>query len=203
MNIFYLNRFGIFAYFPYFCTTKQTSHLMNITEFTDIFLPNLLALYIDGELPFHSLVDTDLWKQVFPETTNTDNKPNILWYQIQLNSFALQDGTLLLTYTLPEPSQANQPKFVGIRLNRETNEAVYYVLYKPKFYDDQWDIWYLPLPQGQQKMKLEFKCKIDGTSSLRNFVFTVQQLNFSSEDYGTTLMDIFKRRLKDAISTQD
>lgn len=176
---------------------------MNISEFTDIFLPNLLASYIDGELPFHSLVDTELWKQIFPETLNANGKPGILWYQIQLNSFALQDGTLLLTFTLPEPSQVNCPKFAGIRLNRQTNEAVYYVLYKPKFYDDQWDIFYLPLPQGRQKMKMEFKCKIDGTSSLRNFVFTVQQLKFSSEDYGTTLMDLFKRRIKDAITPQE
>lgn len=176
---------------------------MNISEFTDIFLPHLLAEHIAGELPFHALVDTDLWKQVFPETNNVNEKPGILWYQIQLNSFSLQDGTLLLTYTLPEPSQVGQPKFAGIRLNRATNEAVYYVLYKPKFYDDQWDIMYLPLPQGQQKMKMEFKCKIDGTSSLRNFVFTVQQLKFTSEDYGTTIMDLFKRRFKDALSTQD
>lgn len=176
---------------------------MNISEFTNIFLPHLLSQYIDGDLPFHALVDTDLWKQVFPETNKPGEKPGILWYQIQLNSFALQDGTLLLTFSLPEPNQANLPKFAGIRLKRETNEAVYYVLYKPKFYDDQWDIHYLPLPQGKEKMKLEFKCKIDGTSSLRNFVFTVQQLKFESEDYGTTLMDLLKRRVKDALSSQD
>lgn len=175
---------------------------MNISEFTNIFLPNLLSLHIDGELPFHALVDTDLWKQVFPESSTSNEDPGILWYQIQLNSFSLQDGTLLLTYTLPEPGQPNLPKFAGIRLNRQTHEAVYYVLYKPKFYDDQWDIWYLPLPQGKQKMKMEFKCKIDGTSSLRNFVFTVQQLQFGSEDYGTTLMDLLKRRVKDALTPQ-
>ncbi len=176
---------------------------MNISEFTDIFLPHLLSDYVDGDLPFHALVDTDLWKQVFPETNNTTEAPGILWYQIQLNSFSLQDGSLLLTYTLPEPSHVGQPKFAGIRINRESREAVYYVLYKPKFYDDQWDIMYLPLPQGKQKMKMEFKCKIDGTSSLRNFVFTVQQQKFSSEDYGTTLMELFKRRLKDAITPMD
>ena len=43
---------------------------MNISEFTNIFLPQLLSQYIDGDLPFHALVDTDLWKQVFPETNN-------------------------------------------------------------------------------------------------------------------------------------
>ncbi len=176
---------------------------MNISEFTDIFLPHLLSHYIDGELPFHSLVDVDIWKQVFPEEKDVRDSSHILWYQIQFNSFELKDGTLLLTYTLPEPSQVNKAKFAGIRLNRATNEAVYYVLYKPKYYDDQWDIWYLPLPQGKQKMKMEFKCKIDGTSSLRNFVFTVQQLKFDSEDYGTTFMDVLKRRMKDAISSQD
>lgn len=176
---------------------------MNISEFTDIFLPHLLAQHIDGELPFHALVDTDLWKQAFPESNRPDDKQGILWYQIQLNSFALQDGTLLLTYTLPEPSKAGQPKFAGIRFNRSTGEAIYYVLYKPKFYDDQWDIWHLPFPQGKQKMKLEFKCKIDGTSSLRNFIFTVQQLKFNGDDYGTTLISMFKRRFKDAITPME
>ncbi len=176
---------------------------MNISEFTDIFLPNLLAEHIDGKLPFHALVDKDIWKQVFPESKNATEKAEILWYQIDLNYHILQDNTLLITYSLPEPSKPNLPKFAGIRLDRKNNQAIYYALYKPKFYDDQWDIFYLPLPQGREKMKMEFKCKIDGTSSLRNFVPTVQQLKFDSEDYGTTLMSLFKRRLKDAISTQE
>lgn len=172
---------------------------MNIIEFTHIFLPHLLKDYIDGESDFHALVDTDLWKRVFPENPDSTDEARFFWYQIRLNGFQLKDGTLLLTYTLPTPLVKGQPKFAAIRLDRENRSAHYYLLNKPQSIDDQWDILWMPFPKAGDKMKLEFNRKIEGTDSLRNFILTVQQINFSDAEYGNSILSSIFRILKDTV----
>ena len=176
---------------------------MNISDFTHIFLPNLVKEYCDGELPLHGLIDVELWKQIFPDTANPRELGHFFWYQIRLNSFGLQDQTLLLTFTLPTPLSKGQPKFAGIRLDRNTREAHYYLLTKPQSVEDQWDIFWLPLPKGSQKMKLEFCRKIDGTDSLRNFVLTAQHIAFADNEYNSSLFSSLLRHIKDTVATQD
>lgn len=176
---------------------------MNIVDFTHTFLPHLLKEHIDGNLDFHALVDVDLWKRIFPEDPDSNEEGRFFWYQIRLNSFELKDHTLLLTYTLPTPMQKGQPKFAGIRLDRRTHQAHYYLLNKPQRVDDPWDILWMPFPKANEKMKLEFKCKIDGTDSLRNFVLSAQHIAFEDEEYDTTLLSSFLRHLKDTIAPME
>lgn len=173
---------------------------MTISQFTQTFLPQLVRSYADGQLPFHALVDIDLWRRLFPDQQDVaESDDRFFWYQIRLNSFELKDRTLLLTYTLPTPMRKGLPKLAGIRLNRSTRQAHYYLLTKPQSVDDAWDIHWLPLPKAADRMKPEFRCKIDGTDSLRNFVLTVQHLDFTDADYNASLLSSLFRHLKDTI----
>lgn len=171
---------------------------MKISDFTNIFLPLLAKEYATSHMELHSLVDLELWKQIFPDSINSQ-EGDFRWYQIRLNCFEMKDHTLLLTYTLPTPITRGEPKFAGIRLNRQTREVHYYVLTKPQSVDDPWDILWAPFPKASEKMKLEFKCKIDGTDSLRNFVLSVQQQEFKDTSYGSNLLSSLLRHLKDTI----
>lgn len=177
---------------------------MNITEFTQTFLPHLLRDYVSRQAELHSLVDVELWKMVFPDRPDlTRLDGSFLWYQIRLNGFELKDHTLLLTYTLPTPLAKGQPKFAAIRIDRSLRQAHYYLLLKPQRIDDQWDIFWIPFPKAAEKMKLEFLCKIDGTDSLRNFVLTVQHQGFTDHDYGTPFFTSFLRILKDTVAPME
>lgn len=176
---------------------------MNISEFSNIFLPQLVKDYSEGNLDFHALVDFDLWKQVFISPADATEEGRFLWYQIQFNSFELRDHTMLLTYTLPIPIKQGLPKFIGIRIDRTKRIAHYYVLTKPQNVDDAWDIFWMPFPKASSKMKLEFKCKIDGTDSLRNFVLSVQHLPFIDQDYDSSLLSSLLRHLKDTVIPLD
>lgn len=173
--------------------------LMTIRDFTHTFLPQLVLEYSQGTLDLHALVDVDLWKRIFPDQTDNSSDERFFWYQVRLNSFELKDSTLLLTYTLPTPMFKDQAKFCGIRVNRQTRQAHYYLLTKPQSIEDQWDILWMPFPKASEKKKLEFLCKIDGTDSLRNFVLTVQHQDFDDASYGTSLLSSFLRHLKDSI----
>lgn len=176
---------------------------MNIEEFIYIFLPNLIKQYNERSLDFHALVDVDLWKLIFPDELSSSENGRLFWYQIRLNCFELKDKTLLLTYTLPTPLQKGQPKFAGIRLNRDTRQVHYYILNKPQRFDDPWDILWMPFPKAADIMKLEFNCKIDGTDSLRNFVLTVQRIEYNDAEYGRTLISSIFHHLKDTIAPME
>lgn len=178
---------------------------MDIVEFTDIFLPNILSLYVDGEMPLHALVDIDTWKRVFPfGPSHPENE--IQWYQVQISCNLLKDHTLLFTFTLPEPTSPNETKFAAFRLNpqdKDITHAVYYVLRKPQCVDDDWNIFYLPFPEGRNKRALKFCRKIDGTDSLRNFILTVQQIDFVDQRYSETWFNRILQLLGQAGSLQN
>lgn len=163
---------------------------MDILLFVDHFLPQIVSGYADGQLPFHSLVDFDLWRRIFPEG---NAEKQFHWYQVSLTCNPLQDGSLLLTFILPEPTASNEPKFAAIRLKPAANDkrrCIYYTLRKPASVFDQWDIYQLPFdssdatpdePGHSCRDRLPepaFCRKIQDTDSLRNFVFSVQQEPF-------------------------
>lgn len=183
---------------------------MTTIEFTDIFLPHLVRLYVNEEFPLHALVDTDLWRRVFPETAQVGEPqqaadPQFHWYEVRIACHPLQDQTLLLTYTLPEPAQKGEPKFVAIRLNTQTRDArraVLYTLRKPASIFDQWDIHYLPLPNQQNRTEQKFRCKIEGTDSLRNFVLSVQHIDFLDNEYEHTWLSRLKSFFGSALTPQ-
>lgn len=153
---------------------------MTIAEFTDTLLPLLIDGYVKEELPLHALVDIDTWKNVFPENP-TFGTNQFHWYQISFTCNKLKDGTVLLTYKLPEPLEYKQPKFAGIRLNlndRSNKRVVFYVLRKPAKVDEHWDLYYMPFPLGNGKMKFKFDSKIDDADTVRNFVYSVQKTSF-------------------------
>ena len=178
---------------------------MEVLDFTNIFLPNIISLYVDGQLPLHSLVDIDTWSRVFPEQPDGP-ATQIHWKQVALTCNKLRDSTLLFTLILPQPLQKGEPKFLAIRLNPASDQprrAVLYELCRPASIYDNWDILYLPLPEGADKKALKFKCKVDGTDSLRNFVYTVQQLPFIDQEYGKTTLDRLRDFFRNVGSTQD
>ena len=179
---------------------------MTVSDFTDKFIPELAALYAEGELPLHALVDFDLWKQMFRQPGYNDGADLLNWYQVSFTCNPLQDGTVMLSFVLPEPLFRQQAKFAAIRLKlRDANadamhHVVYYTLRKPDHTYDQWDVSYLSLPAGRQKkMQQEFLCKLDGPDTLRNFVYTVQRHDFMAPEYGVSLfwqlIDDLKRSL--------
>lgn len=150
---------------------------MNISVFTNEFLPQLVQQYTQETIDFHGLVDIDLWRRLFPTPDSEDKTAEITWSQMRLNAFSLQDGTLLLTYELPNPTQPKQPKFIGIRIDRKSRDARYYVLLRARYYDEPWEIHSIDFTTANTTghHDLRFLRMIEGTWSLRNFVLTVQQ----------------------------
>ena len=184
---------------------------MTIKEFTDVFLPNLALQYAEGDMPLHALVDMELWKRLFPDQSQPHRPDTAIdddqfhWYQIQLACHRLQDETMLLTYTLPQPLLKGEPKFVGIRFmtgQDEGRRVVLYTLRKPNSIYDAWDINYVPLPNRQHRTEQKFHCKIEGTDSLRNFIFTVQQQDYHDNGYDSSLLDKIKTIFGGALTPQ-
>lgn len=176
---------------------------MNIEEFTNYFLPQLIKEYTLGNIPFHGLVDIDTWKKVFPDTYGTDQ---FHWYEISFTCNRLQDDSLLLTYKFPQPTLANQPKFAAIHLNPENapnDEIDYYVLRKPTSIYDAWSIYGVSISDSAEEPELSYIRKIEGTDSLRNFVFTVQQIVTNPPQDSKSAFSILKDFIKTAISTQE
>jgi len=192
-------------FFSNFAAYNLTTTYMDIHQFSKIFLPQLVLEYVKGTLPFHALVDIDTWKKVFPNKVRR-HPYQIQWSQLVLTCNPLKDRTILLSFILPQPLKYGDVKFAAIRLNPEEHtlrRAVYYVLTKPQSYDDNWDISYLPLPQGEDKMELKFIQKITGTDSLRNFVYDVQQIDFDDDNYNKSIFDGIKGLLGNILKSQD
>ena len=187
-----------------FAADNQTSSYMDTNQFSKIFLPRLVYEYVRGTLPFHALVDIDTWKKVFPNSGSKRDK-QIRWDQIEFICTALEDRTLLFTFILPQPKNYGEVKYAAIRLKPEEHtvrRAVYYVLTKPPNNDDSWDISYLPLPLGAEKMELKFKQKIIGLTDLCNFVKNVQQIDFNDDSYNKTFLDDLRNILGDIFDIQ-
>lgn len=177
---------------------------MNTTGFTNDFLPHLTHSYVEGQLPLHALVDIDLWQHVFPDRSDA-TREQFHWYQVGLTCNPLKDQSLLLTFTLPEPINPSEARFIAIRLmpqEKTERRAVIYTLRKPKSIFDQWNIHYLPIPNKQDSMEQKFRCKIDGTDSLRNFVLTVQQIPFADTEYDKNWFSRIKDMIGSALSVQ-
>ena len=178
---------------------------MDTTEFSKIFLPNIVSEYLRGTRPLHALVDIDAWKKVYPNQGHKRGN-RIRWNQVEFTCYALQDRTLLLTFILPQPEKYGEVKYVAIRLKPEEHDekqSVIYVLTKPQDPDDKWDISYLPLPLGAEKMELKFKQKISGTDNLRNFVQDVQQIDFYDDSYNKSFLDDFRDIFSNIFRSQD
>ncbi len=164
---------------------------METVQFSKIFLPRLVFEYVRGTMPLHALVDIDTWKKVFPDQGHKRSN-HILWNQIEIFCQALPDRTLLIIFKLPQPKKYEEVKYAAIRLNPEVHDeksAVYYVLSKPQSSEDLWDISYLPLPLGEDKMELKFKQKASGADDLCNFIYDVQQIDFNDESYNKSFID--------------
>lgn len=150
---------------------------MNIIAYTYDFMPHLVETYIRREVGIEALIDFDLWMQLFPIPPAESRHDEINWRQFKWNAFLLQDDTLLLTYELPNPRVAREPKFIGIRIDRKTRDVRYYVLERAVYYDEPWLIRQIDYTSGNTngKYPLKFAFAIDGTWSLRNFVLTIQK----------------------------
>ena len=167
---------------------------MDTNQFSKIFLPRLVFEYVRGTMPFHALVDLDLWTKVFPNPVHK-RSTQIRLSQVSFFCQILSDRTLLIIFILPQPKKYGEVKFAAIRLNPEEHverRAVYYVLTKPQSADDSWDISYLPLPLGEDKMELKFKKKASAADDLCNFINDVQQIDFNDESYNKSLFDDFR-----------
>ena len=164
---------------------------MDAYQFTNIFLPHLVFEYVRNTMPFHALVDLDLWKKVFPYKGHK-RSPQINLSLVQFCCQALQDGTLLIVFILPQPKKSGEAKFAAIRLKPEEHtirRVVYYTLSKPQSEDDPWDICYLPLPLGADKMEVKFQQKASGGDDMCNFIRDVQQIDFDDDSYNKSFLD--------------
>lgn len=166
---------------------------MTYREFTDEFLPTLAALYRMQEANFdlHSLVDLDLWQRVFPCKPGVVDQ--IQWYAIKRDAFVLDDatGSLLITFSLPEPQHANDAKFAAMRINRGTHELQYYTLRRPTYIDDPWDI----NQYSFEKKKEVFAQKLQATDSLREFKSAISRLP-NSEPQDRSIKEIFTQTFR-------
>lgn len=189
-----------------FALENQATSYMDIIQFTKIFLPNLASEYAKGTLPLHALVDVDLWKKVFPDGKGTRRSDKVHWQQVEFTCCQLLDHSLLFTFILPQPKRQGEPRFAAFRImlaSQSPRTIVYYLLTKPQSDDDPWDILYLPLPLGADKMELKFKQKISGQENLRNFVHDVQQIDFNDDSYAKSLFDDLRSIFGNMFRTQD
>lgn len=97
-------------------------------------------------------------------------------------------------------------EYVAIRLKPEEHDekrAVIYILTKPQDPGDKWDISYLPLPLGADKMEFKFKQKISSTDQVRNFAKDVQQIDFYDDSYNKSILDDFRDIFSNMFRSQD
>lgn len=163
---------------PYFDTTIMTFH-----EFTYNFIPRLAHAYNQGELPLYSLFDHELWKQLFPVTS--EQQGELVWERMRFTAHSMDDGTLLIVYDLPIPTKAGEDKYIALRLNRQEHRVVIYTLRRPKYYNEQWDIYQLSLPDGKSHFDVQMP---DARWELTDFCRAVNRLPFD-ETLGDGMMD--------------
>jgi len=166
---------------------------MNYKEFSQIFLPQLAADYREGSLPFHALVDIDLWQKLFPDRNATPGQ--VQWYNVKLNAFDLNDeeNSLLLTFSLPLYKVKEEAKFIGLRINNMQNSLTYYILRRPTYNDDPWNLYQYNFKENKEV----FLQKIQSTDSLREFKYCIERLpNKESEQVSIldSIKNVFKGR---------
>lgn len=158
---------------------------MTYSDFAEKFLPQLAELYLNKQLPFHGLVDFDLWKKVFPE--GQDLTHPFYWNRIKFNAFPLGDeeSSLLLVYSIPMNNTPKEIQFIGIRFDKNRNHLNYYTLRRPRFYDDFWNIFQYNFKTSQE-IYLE---KLQGTNSIREFCFGIKRIPFKPEETKPSMFD--------------
>ena len=147
---------------------------MKYTDFSNTFLLKLALSYRSGQISFHGLVDFHLWKAVFPNNESKSN--NFDWRKIGFNAFQLNDKeqSLLIIYSIPHLYTPKEAEFIGIRLNKNRSNLLYYSLRRPKYNDDPWDIFLY----DYKSQKDIFINKIQGTDSMREFKNAIEKLEF-------------------------
>ncbi len=148
---------------------------MTTIEFSTEFLPTLASSYLSGELGLHALVDFELWSKIFPN--DPEHSGNCKWSNISFNAFQLNDDrqSLLLIYNIPQYNKPKEDKFVGIRIDNNNRQLLYYTLRRPKYNDEPWDICNYDF-KSKKEIFLE---KINGTDSLREFKQAIEKMPFS------------------------
>lgn len=158
---------------------------MTYIEFANHFLPQLATHYIKNQIPFHGLVDFDLWKKVFPDGQQASNP--FYWNRIKFNAFILDDDarSLLIVYSIPLQNQPKEAQFIGIRLDNNRKQVNLYALRRPRFYDELWDVFQYNFETHNEV----FIDKLKGTNSLREFCVGVQRLPFTANNAKPSLFD--------------
>ena len=162
---------------------------MTYTDFSNTFLLELTRSYRSGAIPFHGLIDFNLWRRICPDT---DCRPNVFsWNKISFNAFTLNDSqkSLLIIYNIPIMYKKNEAEFVGIRFDNNRKQVLYYTLRRPRYNDEAWDI-YLYDFDNNSDVILE---KIQGTDSLREFKNAIERIPFRDKP---TLFERIKTRIQ-------
>lgn len=152
---------------------------MNRKNFSTILLPHLAQSWADGQIPFDQLVAFDIWEKLFPDPIVAEGSysdpDNIPWYDIRLNAFSLSDGTLLLVYSLPKAQKYKDIQFVGLRLDRKEKRYVCYILRRPKYVDDEWEICTVTPDDKEPR----YYGPVNGTWSIRCFWLSINSIPFN------------------------
>ncbi len=108
---------------------------MTLHDFTFKFLPRLVDGYEAGTLPFHSLIDMDTWRKVFPMSED-----EVIWFQIRFNAISLRAQTIMLIYQLPDPTRKGDVKYIALIVDRTKRKTTFMMLCRPHYYDEPWVI---------------------------------------------------------------
>lgn len=163
---------------------------MNYKEFSQIFLPQLASEYREGTLPFHALVDIDLWRRIFPDFNSEPGQ--VQWYNVKLNAFSLSDdeNTLLLTFSLPERRDKEEAKFIGLRINNMAKTLTFYLLRRPSVVDEAWNLFQYNFTERKEI----FVQKMESTDSLREFKNCIERLPNQDKD-PDSLFSFIKKKI--------
>ena len=174
---------------------------MDRKNFSTILLPHLAQSWADGQIPFDQLVAFDIWEKLFPNPVVAEGSypdpDNIPWYDIRLNAFNLTDGTLLLVYSLPKARNYKDVQFVGLRLDRKEKRYVCYILRRPKYEDDEWEICTVTPDDKEPR----YYGPVNGTWSIRCFWLSINSIPFG-QPKRPKAWEIFKGAIKGLSSQQ-
>ena len=124
---------------------------MTVQDFAFRLLPLLVTEYVNRQIEFHGLVDVDTWQKVFPQKETDFFGMN----KIQFKAIPIRAKTLMLLYILPNPQVQGEVKFVALIINRETRSVKFMTLARPRFYDEAYEIYELPIDTTLSSHNLE------------------------------------------------
>lgn len=147
---------------------------MTYKEFSETFLLDLARSYRNGKIPFHALVDKDLWQRIFLD--NETGIHSLRWYNIKINPYLLSDSesSLLIVFSIPIQNLSKETKFIGMRFNSNRSTILFYSLCRPHYVDEAWDIFQYDF----ERSEYTFVSKIHGTDSLREFRNNIERIPF-------------------------